>query len=1843
MKKFLKLFSISLVVILALFATNVNAQVVVTPQTTTATYWGNGYDGGANANGAFISVAIPAPALPADAVSGCCATYYRVSSVNVTVSMHYASQTGSTGWCPSWYEMSGYSYGGACGGNFAFNGTSTAINSPQGCAPQSTTLPVLGGFPYTYSGYINDNDNFNDNVYVEVKVVYNYNKIDFLVPAAITCPGDFTVTLDPGACCWPVSYDARGTSCGGNFDSVGIKPNFGPIPGILGAYDASLAPEFDPNGVWAYPGLVNGPESYIIAQQYGYTPPDGQTLSSAFEFNTPTSFKMYTRTRFANDPNYYDLNCPTHGGDGALFNITVYNFKADAEGTISFKWDFAADDPYWEEFNVDFNGVTDYVSDWNGAQTQSGTYTMAVAPGDEISLWMNGWWDDDCGANTNISNFVFTPVPVPLNGLYVVSGPAPGEEVCNGETKTVTLGVYNSDALLTTCSFDIHVNAYPNPTHTLVCNDQVQVSVDADCHAYIGADMILEGGPYGCYDDYNVEVFTSMPANVAGAHGNVSQPVPVGNYWVGVYEPSTGNNCWSYVNVMDKMPPAIECGNALTVDCYVATPVVQPTVTDNCNNWVLSYVDDVDEFYCSTNSQVISRTWTVTDKNNGMKASCVQTINKTRATLADLAWPVNFDGVGEPMLECDGTYPLDKFGNPAPYGIDLNGKIFVPGGTYGPDGIGYNGTETGACGTIEIFYKDDVYNLACGKKILRHWTVVDDCTGTIETHTQIIRITDTTDPTFCTPENINARAKAYVCEQDIKVPAINCLKDNCDANPKWWVTTNAGVLVGDKDLDGYVDANETWWVLGVPMGTYDLCYHAIDNCGNQTDYCAKITVLDGVPPIPVCEQYKQVSLSGYGNAMVEARSYDSGSFDNCSDVWFKVLRVNANLEYDGGCPDLNGDDNLSNNVPVFKNDVWFDDEVFFCCEDLDKDIMVTLRVFDINPGVGPINPTRMLPGGDLYGHFNDCWNVTHIECKIPPVLTCKPVTVSCEESLDPKDNPRLRIDVVALCDVQTSYADARDNKVCGANITRTWTAVGCGKTTTCKQAITVVGSTPFDPCTIEFPTDKQVHCTKELPAGGEPTWKEYPCNVITAEYVDDTFHFVDGSCYKILREWHVIDWCVFVPNTGAEDNVDAVGSNRKFNCNTLRVDGYYKYTQVLKVVDLIPPTITVNEPCIPTTDCNAYFVTLNATAADTCNTNQEFWWKYKVENLDCICDPVQVSYNYVPKPVGVRVGKVGVIAGVEYDVLDKVKTAKLVLWDPAGLPQGHYKVTWTVGDGCGNATTKEQFFTIADKKAPTPYMVDIATAVMENGMVAMRARMFDKGGCADGCISSVDNCTPKEGLYFTFTPYIPTLWADPNPNTTVNEWEKQYADFGFNVFDPNTGAYVSDPDGSKFNNGTAHRWHRTSRTSERAWNCTYVAESNYSKTVQVYVWDKFAYNEDCDNNNYDFANVIVNFNHCETDPQPLVSGNVQINTMKVEAKYNEGTFTTTSDMLGDYTLGVNANNEYKVSGTKDVDWLNGVTTLDLVIIQKFLVGLKSITDPKLLLAADINNNGEIAASDLLEARKVILGTKERFTNNSWIAVDPVTNKREKVLNVAEANISGVNFVAVKIGDMNASALGNRNAASVRFMTDDAVVNAGELVEVPFYAENFDGIYGAQFTMNLGGMSLENVKAGAITLDESNYNVVNGNLIVSFNEAKGLNVADGNVLFTVELKANVDGKLSNLLSINDQVLKSEIYAGKDLDINSIEIGYRNADVNYALYQNEPNPFVGKTTIGFELPTDANYTLTVYDVTGKELKVINSRGVAGYNSVAIDGINTTGVMTYRLQSDDFTATKKMVSIK
>jgi hypothetical protein len=83
----------------------------------------------------------------------------------------------------------------------------------------------------------------------------------------------------------------------------------------------------------------------------------------------------------------------------------------------------------------------------------------------------------------------------------------------------------------------------------------------------------------------------------------------------------------------------------------------------------------------------------------------------------------------------------------------------------------------------------------------------------------------------------------------------------------------------------------------------------------------------------------------------------------------------------------------------------------------------------------------------------------------------------------------------------------------------------------------------------------------------------------------------------------------------------------------------------------------------------------------------------------------------------------------------------------------------------------------------------------------------------------------------------------------------------------------------------------------------------------------------------------------------------------------------------------------------------------------------------------------------------------------------------------------------------------------------------------------------------------------------------------------------------------------------------------------------------LFQNQPNPFKGQTVIGYNLPESANVTLTIQDAAGKVIRVIRTTGVKGYNMTSLNSneLPASGVLYYTIETDGFTATKKMIVLQ
>jgi hypothetical protein len=86
-------------------------------------------------------------------------------------------------------------------------------------------------------------------------------------------------------------------------------------------------------------------------------------------------------------------------------------------------------------------------------------------------------------------------------------------------------------------------------------------------------------------------------------------------------------------------------------------------------------------------------------------------------------------------------------------------------------------------------------------------------------------------------------------------------------------------------------------------------------------------------------------------------------------------------------------------------------------------------------------------------------------------------------------------------------------------------------------------------------------------------------------------------------------------------------------------------------------------------------------------------------------------------------------------------------------------------------------------------------------------------------------------------------------------------------------------------------------------------------------------------------------------------------------------------------------------------------------------------------------------------------------------------------------------------------------------------------------------------------------------------------------------------------------------------------------------------SYMLEQNFPNPFNPSTIIKYSVPKEGHVSLTVYDITGKEItQLVDSERQAGnYEVIWSAEKMSSGIYFYRIQAGGFVQTNKMILLK
>ena len=594
----------------------------------------------------------------------------------------------------------------------------------------------------------------------------------------------------------------------------------------------------------------------------------------------------------------------------------------------------------------------------------------------------------------------------------------------------------------------------------------MQVSLDPSGQALITWQMIAPNAGSSCPGPLTVKLYNhlgqqlSNPLNCAQIGQTVTAQVR---------HTSSGNSCTGTLEVFDGLSPALSnCGDKFIFCVEDPAPAVIgfPIGADNCtapNDLNFNHFDTETSLPCGTLQnghpvlKRIDRNWTVSD-DYGNSSTCAQRVWLKHITFADVAFPPNLDNISSPALAC-GQDSED---------LDLTGQPMV------------NGIPVGASPECEIgvTYSDQtiMHCAPAGFTVLRNWTMVDFCSGTLNNRTQIIKVEDTEAPFLIAPNDITVGTDGFLCTGSVTMPQA-VFTDNCSAVtvvPTWFYGSGYGPFSG------------------VPEGQHLVTYTATDACGNDATATMMVTVVDNTPPQAICASDLQISLTSNGLGYVNAATVNQGSFDNCSPVFFTISR----------------------------DEIEYTPQVQVSCADQGSPFLLTLKVTDAG------------------GLENFCQMEVTVRDFLKPTIQCPPnLALTC---LQDYNNLSLTGQATASdnCALQNiTHQDIVNIQPCNVgSVTRWWTATdSAANTKTCSQLITV---NVINTTTVTFPTNALVAgCGSPaslLPAAtGEPVIAGQACSPLSVNYTDQIFSIAPPSCFRIFRAWKVIDHCIYNPNGGS--------------------------------------------------------------------------------------------------------------------------------------------------------------------------------------------------------------------------------------------------------------------------------------------------------------------------------------------------------------------------------------------------------------------------------------------------------------------------------------------------------------------------------------------------------------------------------------------------------------------------------------------------------------------------------------------------------------------------------------
>lgn len=1402
-----------------------------------------------------------------------------------------------------------------------------------------------------------------------------------------------------------------------------------------------------------------------------------------------------------------------------------------------------------------------------------------------------------------------------------------------------------------TTSVSKEVEIFQGPS-SYACILDVTVSMNSGCEILITPEMVT-AMKLPCYDDYEVVLVY--------ANSLVPNPVPASfagltlTYYLRYKPSNTIAPCQGRIKLLDLTGPQIlHCPDTIKTglictdfDRVFNNPQTlipgnpyytgQPIVQDNCTGTTLTFQD---EAFFGTQCQTsyisgIRRVFIIKDRF-GNASSCSQIIYFNRPD--ELFWPADTTI----NLSCGATPLVDNKGNIAAQ---------VAGFPYVLNGRGERVTLNGSsvCGYVAT-YEDQRFTLcASSYALLRTWRILNQCNpGELLTQVQFIQVGDFTPPKVqCSGPDLDRNGVPdgpwifstgpSSCGATFTVPqplVEECSAYTVETSIYSWVPKNSpfGIPIGDS-VFALLEVNITNNIAyDVPVGEHYFIHTVRDACGNLTRDTCLFRVVDKVAPSMICDNQLIVSLPQGGVVRITPADINEGTTDNCDpSPFFAVRRI-----WNSACT-LSGEAETSE---------WGNWVEVTCC-DIGSLVTVELRATD------------------RYGNANSCITQIQVQDKINPICVAPPNrSVACtafDSNFDGTDlvdlQRRFGIPTVEdNCEAQWEELTPviQWNTCRVGTIRRRFRAIDASgnRSNISEQVVTITAVHDYR---IKFPKDGIVYCGE--PARDSLEIAEFACDILAVEVVEDRYTGSNDNCYALIRTYRVMNWCeydgvsppvvisrdadcdrksgdedvwvivrpngiTYLDRDSDETNSSPVTGTKGISCDgttnprgywinsnqrpSLVSRGFWEYTQFVTVVDTVPPVITFTDP--------GAICTLGD---NSCTAKVDLAFRVQ-EN----CSPTQLTLT-----AWQDLGADGQLDGRVTTLQGTYPNYRIS--GTFGL--GNHAFVLEVQDGCGNMRRVTMPFRVVDCKAPVsacisglsvqlellPPQTDVnGDGVADRAAMLIRARDFIASSGPD-CSGPVRYSINREGEQ-------PRLGQDSLWLTCADDdlvfLEIYSWDNANNPQAPQPGGGIGGPNAAK---------------------CISYVEIQRGPGV------------------------------CEDLPAGEISGIIETENARrlsnVEVKLSgQGTDLVMSDAQGRYGFyNLIEGNDYTITPRRDGDDLLGVSTLDLILIRKHILGDKLLSTPYQRIAADANNSRSITTLDLIQVQKLILGYEPEFRDNtSWRFIlkafqfpnpaNPWQTFFPEVYNIN--NLAGqslaANFIAVKIGDVNGS-YGNASATTAATRSDvrnaliwrlpDIRLTAGEEVTIPMrWTPGGLSWEGYQFTLQWAVDALELLDVVPLQVGANHLGVFPEEGLLTTNWLGEVPLQENAPVFQIRLRARHALRLADVMKLGSRITAAEAYQGEN--IMPVRLQFTESTwvaPGFSMTPNWPNPFTEDTRVELYFPQADQGTLAIFDAAGRMVWSRTLSFSPGNHRVFIPGKSLpAGVLYLRYRSAAYQGQQKMI---